>query len=439
MRSRTPAITHNPHHALVSSLYLLSENALLSSSLQYGVVARSIPLTGRVVKGFLNASGLHHGLANGNPNADFVPDVSACAVSSEGAGARIAWGRRDGAFGIMWHPRTMLGSRAAANISTSRPEQEHRGSVNEAVFVRGGESCVTVSADGTAKIWSTRRFACVWTSPRPDLVSEPYVKVLEDLARGVLVCATERGSLVIYSGLDLVNLLAPDHATGYNLDLRSYRVAASAPEGAEVAQMFLDMNSPADHVRLAVRREGEAIFSRIDVNTATGASVVSSFGDAAAGAVSAILPQFTVAATGEHSYIVAGDTLGSVSIYPWDPLPRAAIDKQTSPSRRVDVFPDASVKVLAATPLILAAGSSRGSVRVIDVLTLEFLRTFAIAPDIPVRNIVLRRDLLVASAGVSVMAWKAGPVGQNGKVSKGKKNVKVKDMHQDRKWQSERF
>ncbi|VDC02270.1 unnamed protein product [Peniophora sp. CBMAI 1063] len=437
MRSRTSTITHSPHHALVSSLHMLSDDALLSSSLQYGVVARSLPFTGRVIKGFLNASGLHHGLANGNPNADFIPDVSACAVSSEGASARIAWGRRDGAFGIMWHPHTMAGSRAAANISMSRPEEGHRGAVNEAIFIRGGEACVTVGADGTAKVWSTRRFACVWTSPRPELLPEPYVKVLEDLARGVLVCATEKGSIVIYSGLPLASLLGPDRTQFSAEDLRTYRVNAPATDGSEVAQMFADLNSPADHTVLVVRHEGRVTFDRVDVNTVTGAITTSTFGDAAAGVVSVILPDFAAGSTNEHSYIIAGDTLGGVSIYPWDSPTKLINDQPISPSRRVDVFPDATVKALATTSLVIAAGSSRGDVRVLDVLTLEFLRTFTVASEIPVRNIVLRRELLIASAGVHVMAWKAGPVGKDGRAAKGKKKIKAKEMHQDRKWQKQ--
>ena len=146
--------------------------------------------------------------------------------------------------------------------------------------------------------------------------------------------------------------------------------------------------------------------------------------------------EFASTAASEQSYIIAGDTLGGVSIYPWDLPHRATPDKPLPSSRRLDVFQDAPVKVLAGTPLVFAAGSSHGSVRVIDVLTLEILRTFTFAPDVPVRNIVLRRELLIASAGVSVMAWKAGPVGKDGKQSKGKKKAKVKEMHQDRKWQS---
>ena len=61
-------------------MHLLAEQhngpAILSTSLQYGVIARSLPLNGKVLKGYLNATGTANGLGIGNPNVEFNPDVS---------------------------------------------------------------------------------------------------------------------------------------------------------------------------------------------------------------------------------------------------------------------------------------------------------------------------------------------------------------------------
>ena len=167
-RSRTSAVTHIPHHATVSNMHMLSDNALLCSSIQYGIVARSFPLTGKVVKGFLNALGMNQGAGFGNPNAEFMPDVTACSISSDGPTAHIIWGRRDGSLSIMLHPRTMDGARAATRIRSSRVEHEHRGAVNKAIFSTEASVCVTAGADGRAKIWNLSdpsSLLCLWTSP----------------------------------------------------------------------------------------------------------------------------------------------------------------------------------------------------------------------------------------------------------------------------------
>ena len=88
---------------------MMSDDALLSSSIQYGIVARSTPFTGKIVKGYLNATGSLQGFGVGNPNAEFTPNVTACALSSEGASAKIIWGFRDGSISVRWHMKTMGG------------------------------------------------------------------------------------------------------------------------------------------------------------------------------------------------------------------------------------------------------------------------------------------------------------------------------------------
>jgi len=59
----------------------MSEIGLLTS-IQYGVVARSLPLTGKVLKGSLDAAGT--GIGIGNPNVEFTPNVCTYTLADDG-------------------------------------------------------------------------------------------------------------------------------------------------------------------------------------------------------------------------------------------------------------------------------------------------------------------------------------------------------------------
>ncbi|KAF8809805.1 DUF699-domain-containing protein [Phlegmacium glaucopus] len=95
-------------------MHVMPSRALLTSSIQYGIVARSrsLPLTGRILPGYLDTSGGSRvGLGIGNPNAKFTPDISACAISSDGGTAKVVWGTRAGDVLFMNVPRAMDGGR----------------------------------------------------------------------------------------------------------------------------------------------------------------------------------------------------------------------------------------------------------------------------------------------------------------------------------------
>ena len=77
-RSLCSTVTHTPVVSAVSNIHLMpvpnaagaAAYAVLSSSLPYGVVARSLPLNGYRFRGYLDAAGTLNGLGVGNPNAD---------------------------------------------------------------------------------------------------------------------------------------------------------------------------------------------------------------------------------------------------------------------------------------------------------------------------------------------------------------------------------
>ena len=78
-------------------MHLMPNMTLLAASLQYGVVSRSYPLIGKILRGYLDASGTLNGLGIGNPNAEFSPHVSSVALASDGGTAKVLWGFRNGA------------------------------------------------------------------------------------------------------------------------------------------------------------------------------------------------------------------------------------------------------------------------------------------------------------------------------------------------------
>ncbi|TFY66774.1 hypothetical protein EVG20_g4314 [Dentipellis fragilis] len=415
-RSRNSTITHIPHYATVSDIYLLSDEALLSSSVQYGIVARSFPFTGKVVKGYLNAIGTLQGLGIGNPNAEFIPNVTACAMTSEGASAKIAWGFRDGSLTVI------------------RVEEEHQDAVESLKWSAGRDACITSGADGRIKLWSLNRFRCVWTSERKAdaLLVEPCIKVVEDVSNNLLVSATRSGALVVYSGRfsDLLSTSALDLALPA---IREVRIPAPTPpssnplqpsgdEKVEVSSIFIDSSAPERPSVLASYTNCPFIY-RYNLGATTDDTGTVVFGDAAYGPIRCVAPSFISADDG-YSFVVAGDSLGGISIYDWN---ATSFHGSIPPARHIDVFPEAYATTLALNSTIIVVGSSRGTVKIVDALTFEPLRTIAASTHDEIRKILLGREIVVASFGNRVLAWKAGlpDAGRKGK-TKGKRESNAK-------------
>ncbi|THH18239.1 hypothetical protein EW146_g2713 [Bondarzewia mesenterica] len=433
-RSRNPTITHVPHHATIDDIHLLSADALLSSSIQYGIVARSFPSTGKVVKGFLNTTGTLHGLGIGNPNAEFAPNVTACALTSMGPSAKVIWGFRDGSVTVMSYPRTMSGNRAAAKVERSRVDEEHRAPIGAVVWSKHGHACVTGSADGVVKVWSMQRFHCAWTLERQtDTPSVgACVEVVEDLSNGIVVGAFKSGEVVVYysSGFNLLTLDSQAPAQP-QLPVRVFRIAAPQipsanslePDGREkqeVLSLFIDRNSySSGQVSLLASYHNNSLFYRYRINLLSGEVHRAEFGDRNFGPVRCIQTSFS-SSPDEPSFVVVGDVLGCLNVYDWTaPSP---MDEPISAVQRMEAFSDASVSTIALNTEILAAGSSRGNIKVFNILTLALLRSFHPPVHSIVRKILLNKEMLVASVGSRVVAWKGGVVegGKNGGKTKGK-------------------
>lgn len=451
---RATTVTHTPHYATISDIHLMSDDALLSSSIQYGIVARSTPSNGKIVKGFLNATGSLHGVGLGNPNAEFTPNVTACALASESAAARIVWGFRDGSISVSWHMRTMSVGRAATRMEKSKVEEEHHGAVNDVVWAKDGKACVSVGADGRVKVWNVRRFGCVWTSEKAvaGVTTDPCVKVLEDLDNGIILVGSQSGNVVVYNGFDTSVFDTPGVV---QQKIKEVRIAPSSPRAPasqihsgpptnkpELSLLFLDVQ-PSGQVSILTAYQDEATFYRHKIDTLTGQVVRITFGDADFGSISSIKPFFS-SSRNEASFILVGDRLGCISVYDWDgnpvfspsepsPFPTASSASSeghwTVPAtRRIEAFADAFVTSISVstTNAILIAGSSRGHIKVFDTVTLKLVRSFAPVVQESVSKILVGRDQFVASVGSKIVAWKGvGPLsGGARKGWKGKSKAK---------------
>ncbi|KAF7795744.1 hypothetical protein EIP86_006911 [Pleurotus ostreatoroseus] len=428
--------------------------ALLTSSLQYGIVARSYPLAGKILRGYLDASGTLNGLGIGNPNAEFSPDLTQCALSAEGGTARILWGFRSGAVAVTVANKAMEMSRpTAARWTRCTTDDAHEGPIEHAVWVsdapqNGGGFFATGGIDGRVKVWDAKRVTCLWTSPIPvnQVVKDPCVKIAVD-ARGVIAAVLKSGCVYLWTGLG--SLFAEEPKEPVPSDVQEVRVPATrtpsvpSPYGdateRQITSFFMHLESPTS-VSLLLAYCNEPLFYRHSIDIITSANELVTFGDPSMGAISAICPQFADK-LGERSFIATGDVFGSVRIYPWngrpvsvsasEPLPVGAPTETVVAVRQFEAHNDGAVTAIAWTPSVVLTGSSRGSVKAFDSLTFAPLRDFTSASTRPapgeqVKQIIVERDFFAAVINNRVVAWRGEPAGRydHGQ-SKGKRTAKV--------------
>ncbi|KAI6011433.1 hypothetical protein EDC04DRAFT_3094687 [Pisolithus marmoratus] len=228
--SCTPCITHTPQDTTIDSIHLVSPYiqpsplsrpprsnqrdqltgpgpALLTTSIQYGTISRSFPLTGKVLKGYLDPSGTGPGI--GNPNAEFTPDVSACEImpssTSESKGSvSVVWGKRNGEILLTTTNRAFV---PGSGLATSRvvrcnAQDMHHGIVNKIVVDSLSNTFLSAGGDGRVKLWDwdQRTLNCVWTSEQNQvsLVPDGVVGLAGGLSSGVIVGALASGDVCVW-------------------------------------------------------------------------------------------------------------------------------------------------------------------------------------------------------------------------------------------------
>ncbi|KDQ52368.1 hypothetical protein JAAARDRAFT_40252 [Jaapia argillacea MUCL 33604] len=478
-RSRNTTITHTPHHSPVSSLHLLSlppptpspstlsqpltapEPALLTSSLQYGIISRSYPLTGKILRGFLDASGTANGAGIGNPNAEFSPNVSATSIASSGGTAKIAWGYTNGEVGVTIALKVMDvngGGRGGGGGRMVRCAfgERHESVVEKVEWDEKRDVIVSGGADGGVKVWVVDRrderdglgLKCVWSSRKNgegDLVrADPVVRVACDAEGGVVVGAFRSGEVGVWSGLP--NLLDSQSDLPISLvDIKHIRIPSPFTDVSQTSHepkyLTIDPNMTTipGKVSILILHDASPYFYRFNVNFTIGTIERIAFGDGSSGRVTCVHSSFVTSKgrDGERSFVVGGDDGGCIGIYDWDSLPTLSIPPPTTPSLTQSRAPISSVAPLriiqtpspptslTTSSQILAIGTSLGGILIYDSLTFALLRSFGglnvgtgrAGEGEEVSEVVLGegRDLVVSAVGGKVVAWRAGEVGREEK------------------------
>ena len=461
-RSRNTVTTHIPFGSPISAMHVMPSHAMLTSSVQCGTVARSLPLTGRILPGYLDPSE-----GAGIDNAEFIHDISTCAISSDGSTAKIVWGTRAGDVLFMNAPRVMDNGRRDTAVQRCDIVDKHDGPVLDVQWAVIAQSAalawaaVTASADGRVKLWDAKTGVCQWTSQRKSntVIPDPCLKVTAH--DGCIAAVMKSGDIHIWTGFSL-GCIATYDKTSITETILECPISTSTqgydPQATHaVNALHIDPNTTNILPILLVAYENDPFFYRIRVGseTKTGGETdpdvdITTFGDPFFGSTSIIEPFFrSPTAEQQASFILVGDHLGWVSLYAWDSLNLNPITSTIEPVRKFEAHPDStSITALTWSPHTLVTGSARGTTRVFDALSFRHLRSFAspipksrgrhqvgdavaersrqkvkqiivgtgaggAAPRLSSSGKVLStedRDLVFICVGERVMAWKAGPV-----------------------------
>ncbi|KAH9064404.1 hypothetical protein EDB87DRAFT_1323164 [Lactarius vividus] len=276
-------------------------------------------------------------------------------------------------------------------------------------------------ADGRVKVWTTTPFRCFWTSERHLLGlddTDAIVRVVEDLDNGLVVAASRSGDIIVLSGFNIP--LNPVDTPPPNIqkfcisahDLSKADIGVAQTQHVQSAEILSFLSQVTSPTRLSVLlcRVDSAHFYRCTMDL--GSKQVDVFGNPAFGSIRCIRPMFSNDLT-EQDFVIAGTQLGFISIYDWGNISPSS--EALLGSRHADVFANAHVTSLAINAFVIAAGSARGAIRILDLLTLETLRSIAPPMNTDVAQIELIGEALVAIVGSEVLAWSSGRFTRGGK------------------------
>ena len=404
----------------------MPSNALLTSSIEYGIVARSLPLTGKILSGYLDASGIRAGLGIGNPNAEFTPNVSACAMSSEGGTAKIAWGSRAGDVLFTNAPRALeTGRRSAADIRRCDIVDEHDGAVLDIKWDQ--EYLATGGADGRVKLWNAKTVSCLWTSEQvlKTFIPDACVKIATSILHGYVVAVFRSGDIHVWTGVSAGSSLSEIIENVVPNPTRTTTVGYDSDAPHDIVTLDVDPSCPTPTFLVAY--QNDPFFYRIQIKQQVN---VTAFGDPNFGSMSLVVPFFK-SDTLEQSIVLVGDHIGCISLYAWDSNQIHPTTNSVAPKRKFEALADgASITAIAWNGITLIAGSVRGTTHVFEGLTFAPLRSFtspmprlraaaghALTAEQArerqmVRHIIVspNKEVMFVGVGDRVMAWHAGPV-----------------------------
>lgn len=442
-------------------MHLLEERshgpALLSASLNHGIVARSVPLTGKVLKGYLSAQD-GAGIGLGNPNVEFVPNTSACAIDSQGWNASIAWGFTNGEIALVTANRVLEVGRNSMAVVRCRVNDQHRGRVTNMCWV--GSTFVSAAVDGEVRIWN-KSMDCLWLLKDPECtVPDACTYVTADFESGTVISTKQSGRTVVWTGVKVDNAfsgrtgaLEPMNASPHLVIpcLSSSKESNAISAQTKPAKLFLQKFVHESKICCGIHYSGDLHFYRVDVNLTTGTYDPVKFADGPIGPIRALYAYDDTSHPAGQSQlrtvVMAGDSLGRVSVFDWSGTPDDKLGAIPS-FRCIDACPDVDggITAISCTECLLVIGTARGSTLVFDILASRYLRGFSTpAPrfgphhDVgedqdlhSVKQIIVEKDLLIVSVGERVLAWNAGPVNAH----KGKVVKRATPKSRTAKWHS---
>lgn len=422
-----------------------SHSALLCASTAYGIVSRSLPLTGRILTGYINSTGPRIGIGVGNPNVEFAPNISTCVLASDGASAMVLWGKRNGEVTISTANKAIDLSRRGVSFLLTRCsiDDEHDGPVLDASW-DGNKFAVTSGGDGRVKLWNAQSMRCLWTSEqqRRDLVIDPFVKVASAVStKGLIVGCTQSGNIVLFKGF--AGFITPNVKLGRGRDDVEtddvHTVSIPCPSGSPtdsrtITSLHIDSYASRTEPTLLAAYENDVHFYKIALtpdDTGEPRYHIDTFGDHLFGPLSCVRP-FFAHRPDQSSFILTGDRMGGIGVYEWQGWNISSARGTIRPVQRFEAHGDGStVTAIHWDGTTLITGSSRGTTHVFDGLMFRELRSFASptpkfrgrghAPPVDpnddgrVRQILVSpdRDVMIASVGNAVLTWKAGSIGKN--------------------------
>jgi hypothetical protein len=303
----------------------MSDKGLLTSSIQYGTVARSLPLSGKILKGYIDASGT--GLGIGNPNVEFTPNISACAMSSDGGTARVFWGKRNGEVAVTVANKVMDSGRAVPRFIRCSVNDQHEGAVQQLLPDPISNTLVSAGADGRINLWDLRTLGLMWSSGKQQvsLVTDPVISITGSLSEGFIAGALNSGDILLF------NLEAQD-TTGEPLAFALRQLRVTAPIHGDEHQPPVQMHGSEPEPRIAktwlyrstesgvsifVQYSNHSLLYRVFADIQSGKMTTTSFGDSSFSNVS-VVELVTSTQERDGNTVIIGDHLGFISIYDAD-------------------------------------------------------------------------------------------------------------------------
>ncbi|KAG9310886.1 hypothetical protein JVU11DRAFT_8742 [Chiua virens] len=383
----------------VDGVHLISEHGLLTSSVQYGIVARSIPFNGKVLKGYIDASGT--GLGIGNPNVEFTPNVSVCTMTSDGGTARVFWGKRNGEVALTVANRVM-DSRAASKFIRCGVDDQHEGVVQQVVPDSGVQH---------VPLWDTKSLKLLWSTDKHQvsLVADPFIAIAGSLTVGFVVGALKSGDIFLYDLPELETSKTPSDGPCIR-SVHQLRISPLINNKVQSTAQVYESSPQQQVAKMWLYRIEEASFYRVLASIQSRDVTITPFGSESFANISALEPVFSTDSR-DNDMILVGDLLGFVGIYD------ASVSSQTfaEPVHRFEAHDD-PVTAIAWSPVVFATGTVRGATTVWDSLTLEPMRCFTSPAPRPapghdwdgVSRILVDKEFIIIVVGNRVLTWKVG-------------------------------